>query len=236
MNLDTLMPEMVELPFEAMGESARPGDEFFYAFTLPADRLMFAEVSLPEESTLSPDLTLLERDQLSQLQRTFDEPTLTFYTASERDVLLSIVDLNNNTGPTSAFTLNVRTVDMSNAITETEPNDDAETAMMMQMLPLRVSGTLEPDNSDWYAITLEAGDRLVALTSPGASMANLDTVLALVDANGIEVALDDDGGERAFSNLGRIDIPESGTYYLRVEGLGQANGDYTLFAFLASAP
>ena len=89
---------------------------------------------------------------------------------------------------------------------------------------------------DWFAIALTAGTP-VEITMQGApsnSGTLSDPFLAVFDANGGEIAFNDDSGG-TFDSALVLDAPTDGTYYISAEAFGGATGTYTL-AVSAFAP
>lgn len=86
-------------------------------------------------------------------------------------------------------------------------------------------------DSDWFAIDLQAGQRIVidlegAPTDQGTLV---DPFVAVYDASGVQIDLDDDGGEGFNSRLA-FTAPEAGTYYVGAGAFGSATGSYRLSA------
>jgi serralysin len=98
-----------------------------------------------------------------------------------------------------------------------------------------VSGNIDTgSDSDFYAVTLVAGQSYEFRTAPGgvASTASpgLDTLLTLRDANGNVIRANDNAGQHNFSRL-LFTAPTSGTYYLEVSSNLLATGTFNLTAF-----
>ena len=107
--------------------------------------------------------------------------------------------------------------------------------------PIAITGEIAPEmmgetDADYFAVELEAGDKLAALTAMGPSMTALDTTLTLYNPALTQIDYDDDNGDRAFSNIGSVEVSEAGTYYLAVRGFGNSSGDYTLIVVVTPAP
>ncbi|GIX32449.1 MAG: hypothetical protein KatS3mg125_0405 [Lysobacterales bacterium] len=108
---------------------------------------------------------------------------------------------------------------------ETEPNDTAAQAQTITLnanLAAQIRGNIFPAGDlDWYAISLQAGDRVYAATNTSKPVGSFDSVLTLFAPDGTTVIEedDDDGsfGSTASSIAGAT-IPANGTYYLRVRG------------------
>jgi Ca2+-binding RTX toxin-like protein len=155
------------------------------------------------------------------------------------------------------------------------PHQSPATAQPLALSPLYVPNTLDygvdrgedltasvvqvanaslsaPGESDFYAVTVQAGDVLTfevfsrALKAArGWTDANtFDTLLSIVDSSGNPIpyygnaagAVNDDGFETTDSSL--IDVPfaVAGTYYIKVSAFnGTATGNYELFAYRFAA-
>lgn len=76
-----------------------------------------------------------------------------------------------------------------------------------------------------YMISLNKGDEVaIALTSD-----DFDAVVTLLAGNGISVAENDDGPDGSTNSLLFTQIPQSGTYIVRVRSFGtEAGGNFTL--------
>jgi Ca2+-binding RTX toxin-like protein len=90
-----------------------------------------------------------------------------------------------------------------------------------------VSGRLgTTTDSDWYAITLEAGFRYKIDENGVGADALEDGVLSLRDEDGNVIATNDNSGIGSNASLG-LDINSTGTYYIEVSSNSQ-DGDYAL--------
>ncbi|MGJ8628914.1 MAG: pre-peptidase C-terminal domain-containing protein [Sulfitobacter sp.] len=88
-----------------------------------------------------------------------------------------------------------------------------------------VTGAIETAyDRDWFAVTLEAGQIVnVALNNTS----SLDPYLRIHDANGTQLAFNDDGGPGANSAL-TFTATSSGTYYISAGGFSTRTGTYEL--------
>jgi len=97
-------------------------------------------------------------------------------------------------------------------------------------LPLgdTVQGRIDtPGDADWFAVELTAGVAHL-FDMRGAPDGTLqDGLLTLHDADGNEVARDDDGGEGLNPRLAYVP-PNGGRYYVAARGFGDNTGTYTL--------
>lgn len=110
-----------------------------------------------------------------------------------------------------------------------EPNDRLEQAQTVP-LPIAIDGRLhEIGDRDNFAVTLEAGKTFVAEVTASAADSPLDSRLVLRDANGREIASNDNfGGPDA---LLVFSVPKSGRYVLTLSssvGSGDPNQVYHL--------
>jgi len=96
-----------------------------------------------------------------------------------------------------------------------------------------VSGAIEVGGDrDWFRVDLAAGQTYTFATGPGTT-GEMDTILSVRDANGTELAFNDDSVGLLSSIT--FTAPSSGTYFLDVGGFSTLTGTYTLSA-AASAP
>ncbi|MDW8478678.1 MAG: proprotein convertase P-domain-containing protein [Xanthomonadales bacterium] len=107
---------------------------------------------------------------------------------------------------------------------EREPNDGAAQAQLLALVndAFRLRANIYPGGDvDWYAIPLQAGDRVYAATNTTKPVASGDTVLTLLAPDGTTVIEedDDDGGFGGVaSSIAGATVPSAGTYFLRVRG------------------
>ena len=96
-------------------------------------------------------------------------------------------------------------------------------------LPSETSGEIDPgDDEDYFRFEVSARGEVLARTTGG-----LDTLGALYDADGAEVATDDDGG--AGTNFGIQRQLDAGAYYVRVSSWRAGTGAYALHLSFESA-
>ncbi|HYD23670.1 MAG TPA: M10 family metallopeptidase C-terminal domain-containing protein [Croceibacterium sp.] len=99
-----------------------------------------------------------------------------------------------------------------------------------------VDGHLDSSaDHDYYRIALTAGQTYIFRTGGTVASTDTDTRLTLRDANGGQLASNDDAGEGMFSGI-RYTAPTTGDYYLDVSGYGGATGAFNLTAFTTPAP
>ena len=105
------------------------------------------------------------------------------------------------------------------AQTDDHGNDRASATDVV--LPSETSGEIDPgDDEDWFRFEVAASGGVTVETTGG-----LDTVGALYDADGNELAANDDSGTRNFLIERTLD---AGTYYVRVTSYGSGTGSYVL--------
>lgn len=119
---------------------------------------------------------------------------------------------------------------VSTQITESEPNDTQQNATGVT-LGTRIDGSLEPSDSDWYALEMSSGQGM-AVTFQRSSQTGVTAV----------IAYDADGN---FSNLRYVSTDEavsfdvtaeiSGTHHVQVVDTQSSDGAYTLSLESASA-
>jgi hypothetical protein len=100
-----------------------------------------------------------------------------------------------------------------------------------------VNGTLETEgDQDWYRLRLEEGQTYrFALRGEGDTPVG-DSLLRVHNAQGEEVAVDDDGGGNLNSYL-EFTAPSTGTYFLAAQAFADAyTGNYTLSARAGDIP
>jgi hypothetical protein len=113
-------------------------------------------------------------------------------------------------------------------ILEVEGNNASSAA---QVLPefnapgdsVLIDGGLTPDDVDYYAITVSGPAQIVASIFGRPNSAAGDTIMALFNSAGAEIAFDDDSGVNLYSSL-EANVP-AGTYFLAVSGVGDRNFD-----------
>ncbi|PYM15436.1 MAG: hypothetical protein DME18_04310 [Verrucomicrobia bacterium] len=101
---------------------------------------------------------------------------------------------------------------------EQEPNDDFTKPQAMDHLPVSLNGRLDKSGDvDSFAVTLKAGQTLVASLEAYTLASPMDAVLRLVDSRGVQVALNDDDG-RTPDPLLVWTAQSAGTYVVQVFG------------------
>ena len=151
----------------------------------------------------------------------------------ESGVLTSVA---NDFGPVfGAFDIR----DTTPEIPEVEPNNSAGTAQLLT-LPANVTGVIDSEVSDLFQIAATRGQVLTVYTVAQRGISMLDTYLAVERPDGTVLAVNDQN-ELIFRNDGflRMEIPEDGTYILRVEDFFFGEGVdyiYNLVVQLDPAP
>jgi len=101
--------------------------------------------------------------------------------------------------------------------TEQEPNDDFKKPQTLDRFPASLNGRLDKSGDvDSFAVTLEAGQTLIASLEAYTLASPMDAVLRLVDSRGVQVALNQDG--RTFDPFLVWTAPSAGAYILQVFG------------------
>jgi hypothetical protein len=107
---------------------------------------------------------------------------------------------------------------------ETEPNDSTELALTLAW-PSAIHGRIsEDDDEDRFGIEAVKGDKLRLRLRASEFNSALDPVLRIEDANGKQLARDDDSGERQDAMLNWT-APGDGMYYLAVSDLIRSGGN-----------
>jgi Bacterial pre-peptidase C-terminal domain len=101
---------------------------------------------------------------------------------------------------------------------EQEPNDDFMKPQAVDHLPVSLNGRLDKSGDvDSFAVTLEAGQTLIASLEAYTLASPMDAVLRLVDSRGVQLALNDDDG-CTLDPLLAWTANSAGTYILQVFG------------------
>ena len=109
-------------------------------------------------------------------------------------------------------------------LAETEPNDEFTKPQVLSQFPVALNGCLEKSGDvDSFAVGLEAGQTLVASLEAYTLASPLDAVLRLVDAFGVQVALNHDDG-RTLDPLLAWTAVTAGRYVLQVFGFAYPAG------------
>ncbi len=99
---------------------------------------------------------------------------------------------------------------------EQEPNDDFTKPQAIDPLPMSLNGRLDKSGDvDSFAVTLEAGQTLMARLEAYTLASPMDAVMRLVDSRGVQVAFNDDDG-RTLDPLLAWTANSTGTYVLQV--------------------
>lgn len=126
-----------------------------------------------------------------------------------------LVRLFNESGASSPRFLVVATAPQ---LDEREPNDDFAKPQPLEALPASVNGRLDrAGDVDSFALTLDAGQTLVASLEAYVLGSPFDGVLRLVDARGVQVAFNHDDG-RTLDPWLAWTAPAPGAYVLQVFG------------------
>jgi hypothetical protein len=123
---------------------------------------------------------------------------------------------------------------------ETEPNNQQDTANLIVQNGLTLSGALQDSaDQDWFAFSLDADSQLTVMLFPESETDFATFSLTLLDAEGVILANHDLGGFDAYDVLYiQIDLSPTGaeTFYLKVDPadgvLDFQNASYDLFYYL----
>ena len=111
-------------------------------------------------------------------------------------------------------------------VSEQEPNDDHTTANSVEVGDDFTGDITTGADLDDLVFEVSAGDRIVAETVSGGSLA--DTTLTLYSTDGTtQLEFDDDGGAGQLSRI-EYSFSVAGLYYLEVGGFGTRTGSYLL--------
>ncbi|PYJ86894.1 MAG: hypothetical protein DME22_03640 [Verrucomicrobia bacterium] len=117
-----------------------------------------------------------------------------------------------------ASTLRFLIVTQEPQSSDQEPNDDFTKPQAVDHLPVSLNGRLDKSGDvDSFAVTLEAGQTLVASLEAYTLASPMDAVLRLVDSRGVQVALNDDDG-RTPDPLLAWTAQSAGTYIVQAFG------------------
>ena len=102
--------------------------------------------------------------------------------------------------------------------TEVEPNDEFTKPQVVEQLPVTINGRLNKGGDvDSFAVTLDAGQTLIAAVEAYVLASPVDAVLRLVDTQGLELALNHDDGRTLDPKLVWT-AKTAGTYVLQLFG------------------
>ncbi|MDD5350255.1 MAG: PPC domain-containing protein [Chthoniobacteraceae bacterium] len=126
---------------------------------------------------------------------------------------------------------------------EKEPNNTVESAQTVR-LPAIVNGRIAtPGDEDVFAISCQAGARIVAEVTARRLNSPLDSWLKITDALGAQVAFNDDQEDKAAGllthqadSLLRFTAPSGGTYYVHLGDAQKKGGPEYAYRLRISAP
>ena len=112
-------------------------------------------------------------------------------------------------------------VAQASVILETEGNNNAVSSNVIPNFDapgdsVLIDGAITPDDVDFFQITVTGPAQIVASSFGRPNSSTGDTMLALFDSAGNELAFDDDNGINLFSSL-EANVP-AGTYFLAITG------------------
>ena len=114
---------------------------------------------------------------------------------------------------------------------EVEPNNDREHAQPIQF-PVVMNGLIQSGDYDYFKFTARAGQTITFDVNATRNGSPLDSVLSLLDQNGVEIEYSDDYYIFKDPHIVHT-FAKAGTYYLRIYGSGESgsdNSDYRLTA------
>ena len=164
-------------------------------------------------------------------QRVGDRYRFATHTLSE--VVISVSSWDTSLAGPLVFELQGQLLEASLATPEVEPNP-VSSPQPVGATPQLISGALaDPDLEDTFSVTLQAAERLWALTSARGmtGIYALDVTLELLDPEDQVVLVDRYGGEGFFAAISGFVARRAGTYKVRVSlepGNITDRGDYTL--------
>ena len=197
-------------------------------------------------------LTLLDSDGVTVIDQSDDNQDFTYdawlsYTAdADKTVYVVVEDASGGSSPFNSYALDIA----SPLVAESEPNGSASvsgttieyvdfTNAQAMALGSAVSAEIDPyGDDDVYAVDLTAGTILVADTETASSGAP-DTMIAIYDSDGNQVAYNDDFTGR--ESRVQYEVPADGNYYVLVtawdgDGSSSTIGAYTLSLTLLDTP
>lgn len=126
---------------------------------------------------------------------------------------------------------------------EQEPNDDRAHAQPIT-LPTIVNGRIDqPEDVDVFRIDGRTGQKIVAEVVARKLGSPLDSILRLTDANGRQLAVNDDHDDKSAGllthhadSLLAIDLPADGSYYLHLGDVQQRGGAGYAYRLRISEP
>lgn len=131
-----------------------------------------------------------------------------------------------------------RPLSVTSDVGEAEPNDDFSTANAAACGDaLRPAAIDVPDDIDWVQFNASAGDIITLGTDADGANPIGDTIIGLFDADGNQLAIDDDSGPGYYSLISNYPAPTTGTYYLGIIAYDiDAVGTYQAFISCQAAP
>ncbi len=107
---------------------------------------------------------------------------------------------------------------------ELEPNDDKDSSKVIDLSSGSAQLTLNFNSGsdvDWFRFTIAAPSQFTATT-----VGSFDTIISVTDAEGTEVASDDDSGDDYNAKVETALNP--GEYFLKINEYNNSTGEYTL--------
>ena len=188
--------------------------------------------------TLGDPLAILMDAELNEVARDDDggvglDSSLTFTPQTTGGYLLSVSSFGSESGDfLLTFSNGAAATAAEVAAAPTDDFEDTPATSGQLALGSNSYGELETaGDGDWFAIYLQPGQQiLIDLEGAPTNQGTLsDPLVAVYDANGVQLDRNDDGGEGLNSQLA-FTAPEAGTYYVGAGAFGSATGSYRLSA------
>jgi len=134
-------------------------------------------------------------------------------------------------------------VDTLPEVFEKEPNNSQKNAQKVK-LPIIVNGRIDqPGDKDVFGFVGRAGEQIVAEVFARRLDSPLDSALTLTDANGKQIAFNDDYEDKAFGlethhadSFILTTLPSSGTYFIQLRDTQQKGGPEYAYRLRVSEP
>lgn len=220
---------------DSMSAAIDPGgDEDYFSFTAVAGtEYTFTTEDLPGSSDNVGDtkMYLYDTDGTTQLDYNDDIGYPNYYSQIAYTISADGTYYVKVTGYSSSNTGDYLLTMTSAApqVDPYEPNNTLATATAIASGDSLVGPMIDPGGDiDIYVFTGSAGYSVSTQTCPVDGV-TMDTKLYLLDADSIELAFNDDGGEGYLSWITGYELPADGTYYLKATGYSSSTtGSYNI--------
>jgi hypothetical protein len=207
------------------------GDVDYYSFTASRGDRVIADIDarvLEPSSPLDSELFLLDADGETVLTSNDDyagtnDSYIEYVLPTPGTYFLRVQEHGNDTGgPEFAYKLGLTVQENTDAF---EPNDDSASATGMSDGDSLYALITPTGDFDYYSFTASGGDTVIAdidavVLEPSSP---LDSELFLLDTDGETVLTSNDDYDGHDSYIEHV-LPESGTYFLRVQERGNERG------------